>query len=92
MDRVHYAALLDLAAGKKVNVVAREIAKATGQPEGSVRRRLQELKADGQFEEIAALKGGYTADDLAAGVRERLAEILEERVAAWAREDRPRAK
>ena len=92
LDRVYYAALLDLAAGKEVNVVAREIAKATGQAEGSCRRRLQEFKAEGQVEEIAALKGGYTADDLAAGVRERLAEILEERVAAWAREDRPRAK
>jgi Winged helix-turn-helix transcription repressor, HrcA DNA-binding len=92
LDRVYYAALLDLAAGKEVNVVAREIAKATGQAEGSCRHRLQELKAEGRVEEIAALKGGYTADDLTAGVRERLAEILEERVAAWAREERPGAK
>ena len=88
LDRVHYAALLDLAAGKEVNVVAREIAKATGQPEGSCRRRLQEFKRRATSRNCGS-EGRYTADDLTAGVRERLAEILEERVAAWAREDLP---
>ena len=57
LDRVYYAALLDLAAGKEVNVVAREIAKATGQPEGSCRRRLQELKAEGRVRRNCGSEG-----------------------------------
>lgn len=42
-------AIFSLLRGTRVNVLAREIAKATGQPESSARRRLQELKKSSQF-------------------------------------------
>jgi hypothetical protein len=42
-------AIFSLLSGTPVNFLAREIAKETGQPEPSARRRLQELKKSSQF-------------------------------------------
>jgi hypothetical protein len=51
-DRV----LTGLINDKPIRALAREISRATGQPSGSVRRRLQEIKAGGRIRELAALK------------------------------------
>ena len=42
-------AIFSLLNGTKVNALAREIAKKSGQPKDSVRRRLQELKKSSHF-------------------------------------------
>ena len=42
-------AIFSLLNGTKVNALAREIAKDTGQPKSSARRRLQQLKNSSQF-------------------------------------------